>query len=199
MPLIYHAIPTTDVVDAQRILYPDSNKHLTLDDSAFSVMEDYLEKRPLVIDGSLPVVDAKNFMKSAHISLYMVINEAGKMTGIITLKDILGKKSAAKAHEMGMNLSDIQIQDIAQPVSRLTHIHIKQLRGAKVGDLIKTFSNSGMEHILVIQDDELSGKTAVRGLISATRTARMLNVSFDLNERARSFSDIVHAVHGHFE
>lgn len=100
MPLIYHAIPTSEVVEAQRILYPDSNKHLTLDDSAFSVMDDYLEKRPLVIDGSLPVIDAKNFMQSAHVSLYMVLNEVGNLTGIITLKDILGKKSAAKAHEM---------------------------------------------------------------------------------------------------
>ena len=130
MPLSYHALPATEVVGPQRIVYPESDRHLTMDDPALSVLEDFQEKRPLVIDGTLPVNDAKNFMKSAHVFLKFVVDSSGEFIGIITLKDILGKKAAAKAHEMGVSLGEIQIRDIAQPNSRLVKIHIDHLKNA---------------------------------------------------------------------
>ena len=74
------------------------------------------------------------------------------------------------------------------------------LNHAEVGDVLETFTKTGVEHILVIQDDEFKlNKTKLRGIISATHMAQRLNISFDSSERARSFSDVVHAIHGHFD
>lgn len=199
MPTSFHSLPVTEAISVQGIVYPEPDKHLALEDPATLVMVDFLKERPLVIDGGLSLAAAKGFMKSAHVSLKLVINTDNEFIGIVTLKNILGKKALAKAHDMGIELCEIKVQDIMEPVSALVSIHADTLKHAKIGDVLQTFSRTGVEYVLVIQDDESHpGKTKLRGIIAATKVAQGLNISLVSSERARSFSDIVHAVQGHF-
>lgn len=196
----YRALPTSEVIGNQRIVEPERHRELTPDDPATAVMRDFRHRRPATISGDLSITDARVMMKKADVPLKLVVNHIGEFVGIISLKDILGKKALAKAHAMGIGLEEVQVKDIMQPVSQFPSIHVRNLANERIGDVVETFNRANSEHFLVLEDDsERPGKTCLRGLISASLVARRLHIALDSSARARSFSDIVHAVHGHFE
>ncbi|WP_111495339.1 MULTISPECIES: CBS domain-containing protein [Marinobacter] len=196
----YKALPTHEVIGNQRIVDPQQHQDLTPDDAATSVMRDFRHKRPATISADLDVKEARSLMKSADVPLKLVINHRGEFLGLIGLKDILGKRVMAQAHAMGISQDDLQVSDIMHPASEFPSVHIRDLERMRVGDVVETFNRAHTEHFLVFEDDaQHPGTTCLCGLVSASVVARRLHIALDSRARARSFSDIVHAVHGHFE
>lgn len=196
----YQSLPTVERLGTQHIAHPEVHADLDSDDPARSLMTDFRDQRPSVISADLNVGEARLRMKMAESALKLVVNDAGDCVGLITLKDVLGRKAMAKAYRMGMSLEDVKVRDIMQSIGRLPAIDIRALKSARVGDLVSTFNEAHAEHMLVVdrqaQDPELSG---LRGLISASHITRRLKVSLDSRARATSFSEIVNAVQGRFD
>ncbi len=196
----YRNIPTEELLGSPRIAYPDTQASLTLDDPATEVMVDFRASRPSVISGDLPLHDARALMRTTEESIKLVVNRAGEFVGIITLKDFLGKKALAKAHAMSVRLDAVQVKDIMQRTSQVPSIHTRHLRNVKVGDIVETFNQAQSEHFLIFENDsEHPDRSCLRGLISASDVALRLNISLESMARAKSFSDIVHAVNGTFD
>lgn len=196
----YQPLPTSEVLGNQRIVDPDLHPELTPDDPAIAVMRDFREKPPATISGDMSVKDARVLMKLADVPLKLVVNGSGEFVGIISLKDILGKKAMATAHAMGAGLEEVQVKDIMERANQFPSIHIRHLNNVRIGDVVETFNQAQTDHFLVFEDDEnRPGRTRLRGLISSSLIARRLRIALESSARARSFSEIVHAVHGHFE
>ncbi|PVY69996.1 CBS domain protein [Tamilnaduibacter salinus] len=196
----YHSLPTVEQLGTQHIAHPEVHADLDSEDPARSVMTDFRDQRPPVISENMDVGDARLRMKMADSALKLVVNGAGDCIGLVTLKDVLGRKAMARAYRMGMSLEDVNVRDIMQPIGQLPAIDIRALKDARVGDLVSTFNKAHAEHMLVVdrqsQDPALAG---LRGLISASHITRRLKVSLDSRARATSFSEIVNAVQGRFD
>lgn len=196
----YQAVPTSEVLGNQRIVDPDLHPELTPEDPAITVMRDFRDRPPSTISGNVSVTEARVVMKLADVPLKLVVNGAGEFVGLISLKDMLGKKALATAHAMGTSLEEVQVKDIMERPDQFPSIHIRHLANVRIGDVVETFNQAQTDHFLVFEDDEnRPGRTRLRGLISSGLIARRLHIALESNARARSFSDIVHAVHGHFE
>ncbi|WP_165495740.1 CBS domain-containing protein [Marinobacter halodurans] len=196
----YRALPTSEVIGNQRIVEPNLSPELTPDDPATAVMRDFRKKRPATISADTPIPEARIMMKTADVPLKLVVNRRGEFVGIISLKDILGKKAMSKAHAMSVGVEEVHVRDIMRPASEFPSIHIRNLHDMRIGDVVETFNRANTDHFLVFEDDsENPGSTCLCGLISASLVARRLHIALDSGARARSFSDIVNAVHGHFE
>ncbi|WP_148863689.1 CBS domain-containing protein [Marinobacter fonticola] len=196
----YHPLPTSEVLANPRIVDPDVHPELTPDDPAIAVMRDFREKPPETIGSDMPITEARTLMKLADAPLKLVTNRSEEFIGLIALKDILGKKALAQAHAMGTSLGDVQVKDIMARANQFPSVHMRHLANVRIGDVVETFNQAQTDHFLVFEDDEnYPGRTRLRGLISSSLIARHLHIALESNARARSFSDIVHAVHGHFD
>lgn len=196
----FHALPITEQLSTKRIVDPEPHHQVKVDDPAVSVLIDFQDRPPTFIHSDLGISDARKQMKETDVPFNLVVNHLGDFIGLITLKDILGKKALAKAHAMAVGLDEIQVRDIMQPSHQFSGIHIRHLSNVKVGDVVETFNLANAEYFLIVQNDvENPGATSLRGVLSSAHVSRLLNISLDSSNRARSFSDIVHAVHGHFE
>lgn len=196
----YQPLPTSEVLGNQRIVDPELHPELTPDDPAITVMRDFREKPPATLSGDMAVTEARVLMKLADVPLKLVVNASGEFVGIISLKNILGKKALATAHAMGASLEEVQVKDIMERANQFPGIHVRHLANVRIGDLVETFNQMQSDHFLVFEDDgNQPGRTRLRGLISSNVIARRLHIALESNARARSFSEIVNAVHGHFE
>ncbi|MFT7185649.1 MAG: CBS domain-containing protein [Pseudohongiellaceae bacterium] len=194
----YNSLAIEEISEHPKLAYPDSNKLLSLEDPASLLMLDFNENRPLVIDDQLNVDQAIFVMKSAHVSLKMVVNSNDELLGLITLKDLLGKKALAAAHEMGISRTDVKVKDIMQTLNKLASLNYNRIKTAKIGDILKNFADIGSEFILLTQHSK-QGVCEICGVISATEAAQRLNLPINHALRARSFSEIVTAVNHHFD
>lgn len=196
----FHALPITDQPITKRIVDPEPSHQVSIDDPATSVLIDFQDRPPMCIQGDLAINAARKLMKDADVPFNLVVNGVGDFIGLISMKDILGKKALAKAHAMAVGLDEVQVRDIMQPSHQFSGIHIRHLSNVKVGDVVETFNLANAEYFLIVQNDaDNPGATSLRGILSSAHVSRLLNISLDSSNRARSFSDIVHAVHGHFE
>ena len=195
----YQPIPTVRALEAQHIAHPQMHADLRTDAPATSLLIDFREQRPPVIDGHLEAGEAKIRMRMADSALKLVLNPAEDCIGLLTLKDVLGRKAMSRAHEMALPPEEVPIHDIMQPIGRLPAITIEDLEAARVGDLVYTFNEVHEEHMLVIEETPEGNSVALRGVIPASHLTRRLRVSLDSRARANSFAEIVQAVNGQFD
>ncbi|UDL06395.1 CBS domain-containing protein [Marinobacter sp. CA1] len=191
----YHALTATAAQPSAAIVQPGSHLELTLDDPALILMTDFRQQAPSVIDHDLSVGDARVRMKLADVALKLVVNRSGDCIGLIALKDVLGKRAMARAHQMGRPLEEVRVPDIMQPLSSLPLVRLADLERASVGDVVATFQHQHAEHLVVTD----GSANAVVGLISASQVSKRLQIPLDSEVRATSFSDIMAAVQGHFD
>lgn len=195
----YQPIPTVRALDAQHIAHPQMHADLSTDAPALSLLIDFREQRPPIISGQLEAGEAKIRMRMADSALKLVLNPTEDCIGLLTLKDVLGRKAMSRAHEMGLPPEEVPIHDIMRPIGRLPAITIEDLEVARVGDLAYTFNEVHEEHMLVIEDTPEGDSVALRGIIPASHLMRRLRVSLDSRARANSFAEIVQAVNGQFD
>ncbi|MCG8613579.1 MAG: CBS domain-containing protein [Pseudomonadales bacterium] len=190
-PMPYEILKGTN-----KLIAPDIPARLNGDEPAVAIMQDFTKESPCTIEAHGSLNDAKHIMQTNHTAFLLVVNDAGNCLGILTLKDVLGKKAMSVAHEMGAHLGDLQAKDIMQANECVVSVRLEDLQHATVAQVMATFHRAGVEYMVISQSSAEAGE--LRGLISASKTAERLNQPYYSNEKARTFSDIVHAVHGHF-
>ncbi|XOZ34987.1 hypothetical protein ACMDCT_07080 [Halomonadaceae bacterium KBTZ08] len=195
----YQPIPTVRELEAQHIAHPQMHADLSTEAPATTLLIDFREQRPPVIDGHLEAGEAKIRMRMADSALKLVLNPSEDCVGLLTLKDVLGRKAMARAHEMRLTPEEVPIHEIMQPIGRLPAISMEDLEAARVGDLVHTFNDVHEEHMLVTEDSPEGTSVALRGVIPASHVTRRLQVSLDSRARASSFAEIVRAVNGEFD
>jgi CBS domain-containing protein len=162
--------------------------HVSIEDSALSVMTDLSRVSAVVIGPTDTIDEALERMKQRGVRALLVIDAQRRVLGLITAHDILGERPMRFVEAHGVRHEEIIVQDVMTPAERLEAIDFADVRAAKVGHVVATLRQSGRQHALVADPD---GR--IRGIFSATQIARQLGVdaqSVNPTEIAQTFSEI---------
>ncbi|KEF29997.1 MAG: hypothetical protein EP339_11125 [Gammaproteobacteria bacterium] len=195
----FNALPVQDLARTGAISTAKPVAQIGSDDSAVHLLKDFAEQRPPSLSSTMPVSEARLWMRLADTPIKLVENQTGDCIGILTIHDVNGEKPMMAANRQGTAIPEIRVRDIMRPLSELPAIHYRDLRAATVGDLVSTFREVHEEYLLVLDDDwNNPSQTYLRGLIGARDLVQRLDLSLDLEHRATRFYEIVNVVQGGF-
>ena len=178
----------------QSVCVDRSNKTLSLDDNAISVLSDYrLEQAPHCHNG-LSLDAAMSKMQKAGTNLLLVSNDAQQIIGLISSADISGEKPIQYVKDTGKKRDQIKIKHLMTSIEDIPVISTQEAINAQIGDILSTLNSVASEYILVTTQEYNS--TAIRGVFSARVIAKSLNIFFDPSPAAKNFMDYTKALHG---
>jgi CBS-domain-containing membrane protein len=128
-------------------------------------------------------------MMQRGVRLLLVLDEGDVLAGLITTTDILGEKPVSLARERGMKHSEILVEDLMTPASRLEAFDLARVASARVGHVVSGLQEARRNHALVVQQNA-QGQTEIRGIFSLSQIARQLGMPLQLPEAAGSFAEI---------
>ncbi|MEO7066472.1 MAG: CBS domain-containing protein [Rhodanobacter sp.] len=144
-------------------------------DSATLLMTDFRDSFPPVIAAGNNLGDAAIEMQRFAASS-LVATDGNGVVGIITLRDIHGPKPVQFLHDVGCHLNcrrqDVTVADVMTPVEQLPAVRLADLQRSRIGDIRKTFENSTHTHLMVLDDDSVSGLDVICGMIEGERLER---------------------------
>ena len=160
------------------------------DSPAIEAMTDFARVNAVSIGAEAPVDEANARMISRGVRLLMVVGPDERVQGLITARDILGEKPMQVAQARGCKRDELTVTDLMTQVASIDTLYLKDVLNARVADILTALKSLGRQHILVEDNDPLTGLPRVRGLFSATHIGRLLGVpvlGFDL---PRTFAEI---------
>jgi CBS domain-containing protein len=187
----YKLIETQHLKPNTQIHNPEAQDALiTLDSSALTVFTDFKSRPVETIHPETSLANGIIEMKAARVKALVVVNDEGEILGLVSLKDIQGVKTGRMAQHHGLSLPELTIAHIMTPAEKLEAIDFKFLANARVGHIAKIIHEHDLQHLLVVDHDEL-GKAKVRGIFSATRITRQLGIDSPLGTlSSHTFEDM---------
>ena len=186
----YKPLPSMALADIGLIERPDHSQPLTTDSPALDVLTDFREQQPLMLEQSTPLDEAIELMKRTHEKLKLVIDASETFRGVISLADLLSVKVMRASQVTGLGRRDLTVADVMTPRAALHAVDFRELKSARIGDLLSTMKDFGDRYVLVV-DSQLC---SIRGMVAASDIARGLHIPVQIGERANTFSDIYNAV-----
>ena len=162
---------------------------VTLDDSALQVLTDFQRVTAIIILSGDTVDEAHARMIQRGVRLLLVGDQDRRVLGVITANDVLGEKPMQTIAQRGITREDLLVRDVMTPQEQLDVLDLADVRAARVGHIVATLRQSGLQHAVVVEIDD-KGRQKVRGVFSATQIARQLGVAIPTSEVARTFSEI---------
>lgn len=163
-------------------------QQVSVQDPAIDVMTDLSHVMAISVDPNLSIDKAEGRMKNGGVRLLFVLNEPGDLLGLITLNDIKGMRPMRFQREMGVSRGEVLVRDIMTPRDHLEAIAMEDVAMAKVGDIIETLKRTGRRHAIVIE--RTPSGPAIRGIFSATRIGRQLDMTLDTSGVAWTFAEL---------
>jgi CBS-domain-containing membrane protein len=171
-------------------------QNITLNDSAVNVMTDLRSVSVVNVRAKTPLDKANAKMIRYGVRTLLVLDDADKVTGLLTATDVLGEKPVRFLQQVGGTHADIMVRDVMTVQRDLEVLKFEDVRQAKVGSILATLKAAGRQHALVVEENA-DGSQIVRGLFSATQIARQLGVQLKTAEVAKMFAEIEAAVGMH--
>ncbi len=169
-------------------------ERVTLEHPAVDVMTDLRQVAAYAASRDQSIDRALQRMRERGVRLLLVTNEAGKVLGLITARDIQGEKPVKLAQKMGQQPSDLRVRDLMTLKGKLEVLQYADVLRCKVGNIVSTLRDAGRQHALVVDEDENMGNaTALRGIFSLAQIGKQLGLDLETAERATTFADIEQA------
>jgi len=150
--------------------------HVKLTDPAITVMTD-LKQVPAITVSSTEIIDeALKTMIDKAVRMLFVVDHKNEIIGLITTNDISGEKPVQFSSKSKILRSDIKVNDIMVPVSKIDVVEIKQLANAKVGDIVETLKSVNRRHVLVVDHQGTQSERTIRGIFSMTKIEKHLGL-----------------------
>ncbi|HOI52569.1 CBS domain-containing protein [Azonexus caeni] len=163
---------------------------LAADSPAIEAMTDFSRVAAVSIAPEALIDDANARMISRGVRLLMVLGKDDEVVGLITARDILGEKPLQVALARASKRDELRVGELMTPIGSIDTLALADVLRASVGEILDALKQLGRQHILVEDNDPLTGLPRVRGLFSATQIGRALGVpvlGFDL---PRTFAEI---------
>lgn len=163
---------------------------LAADSPAIEAMTDFSRVAAVSIAPDALIDDANARMISRGVRLLMVLGKDDEVVGLITARDILGEKPLQVALARACKRDELRVADLMTPIGSIDTLTLDDVLRARVGEILDALKQLGRQHILVEDNDPVTGLPRVRGLFSATQIGRALGVpvlGFDL---PRTFAEI---------
>ncbi|HMA31366.1 MAG TPA: CBS domain-containing protein [Casimicrobiaceae bacterium] len=172
---------------------PGTTTPLRLDSPAVEVMTDLRKVTALTIGTGASIAEANRVMIARSVRALFVTDDARDLLGIVTATDTLGERPIQFAQARGVRYDEVTVRDIMTPADRLEVLDLRDLEGARVGDVVATLKFSGRQHALVAESlgSEGSGPQTICGIISLTQIGRRLGIpQQQIHDIARTFAEI---------
>lgn len=158
--------------------------------SALEVMTDLRFVPAAVILDAVDVETATQKMIARGVRALLVIDASDDVIGVLTARDLMGERLPEVQRATGKHIAEIKVREIMTGHDKIEVLPLDEVLHAHVGDIVETLKHSGRQHALVVEDDELTGKSHIRGIFSATQIARQLGIPLHQQELAYTFAQI---------
>jgi CBS-domain-containing membrane protein len=186
----YRAIKTIKLDDVFQFCDHFDSEPLSLSSSALKVVTDFTRRQPQVVAKDVDVDHALFMMVNGHVRSKLVVDHDDTFLGVVTAKDLTGRKVLATAQKKNIGRADLTVEDVMTKRAELQAMPYKLVEKAQIGDVIETMKDLGQQHVLLVDD-----AGSLRGLISVSDIARALHMPVNILEKARSFKSIFEIIH----
>ena len=159
-----------------KLVWPEEQYSVSAETPALSILTDFRQHLPRVIDANIKALELENLMKLSHVKMKLVLDSNAKFVGIVSLYDLSEEKILKKVDRNTLR-SELLVSDFMHPRETLKCFDYNELLRATVGDVLETQKHNYQQHCLVIDREH----NEIRGLISARDVDRLINRSVDIN------------------
>jgi CBS domain-containing protein len=189
----YTALRHLKTQRGDRYALPSTTRPVRLDSPAIEVMTDLCRVGAVTIGEAASIGEANRTMMSRHVRALFVVDDGRDILGILTATDILGERPIQFAQSRGIRHDEVSVRDIMTPADRLELLDIRDVRRARVGDLVATLKLVGRQHALAV--DTTAPQKTVCGIFSVTQIARQLGIPPQhTHDIAQTFAEIEAAI-----
>jgi CBS-domain-containing membrane protein len=171
-------------------------QNVKLDDPAVQVMTDLRSVSVVNVRAKTTLDKANEKMIRYGVRTLLVLDDADKVTGVLTATDVLGEKPVNFLQLMGGTHADILVRDVMTVQRDLEVLKLSDVHSARVGNILATLKKAGRQHAMVVEENA-DGSQVVRGLFSATQIARQMGVQLKSAEVHQVLADLESAVSAH--
>lgn len=165
--------------------------HYRWQDPASLVADSLTEHPPVHVHTSTQLQHLDTILRGAGQRYALVLDAQDCLVGVITGRDVLGRKSVQKAHELGVSPGELTVDYLMHPITRLPRITQSQLANSRIGDMVATLQKSGHDFLLVQHRGEFVALVAALNIVERT------GESVQIQHHAHSFADLMYAIqHG---
>ena len=169
--------------------------NVTLNSPALSVMTDLKLASATTVSPNETIDHALELMKLRGVRLLLVVNVADTIVGLITALDIAGERPLQFTRDNSVPRKSITVADIMTPRKDIEVLLIKDVSGARVGDIVETRKQTSRQHALVADFQGANNRKTIRGIISLNQIARQLGIQIQTYEVAHTLAEIAHIMH----
>jgi CBS domain containing-hemolysin-like protein len=163
----------TESID--KLVWPAEPYSVSAKNPALSILTDFRQHRPRVIDANVKAIELENLMKRSNVKMKLILDSNKKFIGIVSLFD-LSEENILKKVNKNNPRSELLVSDFMHARETLMCFDYNDLTKATVEDVLETQKHNHQQHCLVIDRKQHE----IRGLISARDVARLINRSVDI-------------------
>jgi len=163
---------------------------VSLEDPAVAVMTDLARVPGVGVDPDVGIEAAMRIMVRRGVRSLFVLDVEGELIGLITATDLLGEKPLRHIHVHGGQRKDILVRDLMTPHSQIEVLSMSDVSRARVGDVLATLRAMRRQHAIAVEEDESSGRQAVRGVFSASQLESQLGTPVSPSVGVHTFAEI---------
>lgn len=192
MTKLYSSIPTVPLTNNLSFSHPPRPPEVAhLEDPAIDVMTDFKINHAITIKPEAPLNAAAIEMETCNIHMLLVTDKENKMIGMITTEDLLGEKPLTVAMTRQIKRNEVLVRMVMVPRENIVAFDIKDLKYAKLGNIVQTLHESKQHYALVLENNPVSNEQEIRGIFSLWDLSRRVgeNLTYDVSE-AHSLAEL---------
>ncbi|WP_191600253.1 CBS domain-containing protein [Marinomonas algicola] len=167
--------------------FPDlQSQELFLESPATSVITDFQQTQPVMIEFTAKADELIRLMKKEHVKLKLVVDAQETFIGIVTTDDLV-EQEFIRHSAKGFEREELLVKDFMIPKQSLHAFSYAELSKATIRDLLHNLKDYQRQHFLVVDEKGDS----IRGIISSSDVCRKLKIEIDLFNNS-NFSHIAH-------
>lgn len=156
--------------------------------SAMEVMTDLRFVPAATTQVEVSVLAATQKMIARGVRLLLVVDAEDDLVGLITARDLDGRRIKSATDSTGLSLEDLKVGDIM--TREIEVMPLQAVLHARVGHIVETLKHSGRQHALVVDQEPFTDKSMIRGIFSASQIGRQLGIIAGPNDLEQTFAQI---------
>ncbi|ARU29568.1 CBS domain-containing protein [Cellvibrio sp. PSBB006] len=180
---------TVDAID--HLVQPDEFDDVTPESSALTILTDFKEHRPHVVEAHITAVEAADLMHQENIKFKLVVDRHNEFVGLISIEDLSDQSILLTQVANGAGRDEVLVADLMHHRESIRAINYDEFKRSSVADIIYTLQRHGQQYYIVVDRDQHH----IRGVVSSTEISRRLHTPVYV-ERQPSVADILSLVRG---
>jgi CBS domain containing-hemolysin-like protein len=117
--------------NVEHLVQPEHFYEVNMDSPALTILTDFKQHKPLIIDADTPATQANFLMRKSHVRLLLVIDADDELIGTISLLELDGQHMQILQNQ-GIDRNDITVRDLMIPRSQQKILRYRDLLDANI-------------------------------------------------------------------